>query len=362
MAVLDNDINPPFKFLFCCVILFQKEPDMNNSINIQPHESSIDKSKYEKLNIDRDEVIKFIEPFIRQLPDIILDKAYTFTLPNSMPDLLNNITEQRHLLVNLINSVGEGSVFSLTKLNPSFALFSIISIAAIKTAMRDLDTKLNVMNGKLDKILGFLYGDKKAEIIAEMQFVRYAYKNFESIYKNDTHRLATLTNLQASKKVAMKNIEFYLADMDADVKKNTKNDNEMRRLSDDILKIKESLELSVELFFSSSVLEIYYSDNHSKGYIENTIADVDSYLEECHRRNMVNIAAMKGKWEAVFNKPAPVPLPKPKTPTPNPFTQAAESTSRRETLNISKNILDSIQNPTKEYIVTKDGEVYIPKK
>ena len=230
--------------------------------------------------------------------------------------------------------------------------------------MNDLDSKLSIISGKLDKILEFLYGDKKAEIIAEMQFIRYAYTNFESIFKNETHRLATLTNIQSSKRIAMKNIEFYLADLDTYSHKNTKNDNELKKLSEDILNIKDSLELSVELFFSSSVLEIYYSDNHDKNYIENTIAEVNAYLEECHRRNLKDIALMAGRWESVFNKDnkgLPVPLPKPKQHTPNPFNDVVESTSRRETINISKKILDNIQNPIREYIVTENGEVYIPK-
>nr|DAX56869.1 MAG TPA: hypothetical protein [Caudoviricetes sp.] len=337
---------------------------MNNSIDIKPMDMAIDKTKYEKLEIGRSEMIKIIEPFIRQLPDIILDKAYTFTLPTSMSELLNNVTDSRHLLVNLINSDGASNILSLVKLRPSVMLFSTLAIASIKMVMNDLDSKLSIISGKLDKILEFLYGDKKAEIIAEMQFIRYAYTNFESIFKNETHRLATLTNIQASKRIAMKNIEFYLADLDTYSHKNTKNDNELKRLSDDILNIKDSLELSVELFFSSSVLEIYYSDNHDKNYIENTIAEVNAYLEECHRRNLKDIALMAGRWEAVFNKDnkgLPVPLPKLKQHTPNPFNDVVESTSRRETINISKKILDNIRNPIREYIVTENGEVYIPK-
>lgn len=337
---------------------------MNNSIDIKPMDMSIDKTKYEKLDIGRNEIIKIVEPFIRQLPDIILDKAYTFTLPNSMSELLNDITDSRHLLVNLINSDGASNILSLVKLHPSMMLFSALSIASIKMVIKDLDTKLSIISTKLDKILEFLYGDKKAEIIAEMQFIRYAYTNFESIFKNETHRLATLTNIQASKRIAMKNIEFYLADLDTYSHKNTKNDNELKKLSDDVIDIKDSLELSVELFFSSSVLEIYYSDNHDKSYIENTISEVNAYLEECHRRNLKDIALMAGRWEAVFskdNKGLPVPLPKPKQRTPNPFNDVVESTSRRETINISKKILDNIRNPIREYIVTENGEVYIPK-
>ena len=337
---------------------------MNNSINIKPMDTTIDKTKYEKMAIDRSEVIKFVEPFIRQLPDIILDKAYTFTLPTSMSELINNITDSRHLVVDLMNSDGVSDILSLVKLRPSIMLFSTLAMASIKMVMNDLDTKLSVISCKLDKILEFLYGDKKAEIIAEMQFIRYAYTNFESVFKNETHRLATLTNIQASKRIAMKNIEFYLADLDTCSHKNTKNDNELKILSKDILNIKDSLELSVELFFSSSVLEIYYSDNHDKRYIENTIAEVNAYLEECHRRNLKDIALMAGRWESVFNKDnkgLPVPLPKLKHYTPNPFNDIVESTSRRETINISKKILDNIQNPIREYIVTENGEVYIPK-
>ena len=101
---------------------------MNNSIDIKPMDMAIDKTKYEKLEIGRSEMIKIIEPFIRQLPDIILDKAYTFTLPTSMSELLNNVTDSRHLLVNLINSDGASNILSLVKLRPSVIFYFSYSI------------------------------------------------------------------------------------------------------------------------------------------------------------------------------------------------------------------------------------------
>ena len=81
------------------------------------------------------------------------------------------------------------------------------------------------MRMNLDKILEFLYGDKKAELMAEISFVKYAYQNYNSIMSHESQRTATIASIQEAKKVAMKDIEFYMNDLDLAAK--TKDNSEL---------------------------------------------------------------------------------------------------------------------------------------
>ena len=72
---------------------------------------------------------------------------------------------------------------------------------------------MGLMNQKIDQIMGFLYGDKKAELIAEISFVKYAFENYSSIMLHDSQQVATISSLQESRKIAIKDIEFYMYDL-----------------------------------------------------------------------------------------------------------------------------------------------------
>ena len=61
--------------------------------------------------------------------------------------------------------------------------------------------------------MDFLYGDKKAELMSEISFTKYAFENYASIMAHEAQRAATITSLQSAKKVAMNDIEFYIHDL-----------------------------------------------------------------------------------------------------------------------------------------------------
>ena len=62
-----------------------------------------------------------------------------------------------------------------------------------------VNSELQKINQNIDKILEFLYGDKKAELLSEVSFVKYAYENFSSIMAHDEQRVATIASLQNAK-------------------------------------------------------------------------------------------------------------------------------------------------------------------
>ena len=58
--------------------------------------------------------------------------------------------------------------------------------------------------------------------MAEMSFIKYAYENYSSIMSHEEQRIATITSLQEAKKVAMKDIEFCINDLEMTVSHKTK--------------------------------------------------------------------------------------------------------------------------------------------
>lgn len=60
----------------------------------------------------------------------------------------------------------------------------------------------------------------------------------------------------------MKDIEFYLSDLDGKTGTNAKDVAEFKSISDDVLKIKESLELSIQLYIAANLVEIHVAQNY----------------------------------------------------------------------------------------------------
>lgn len=140
--------------------------------------------------------------------------------------------------------------------------FEAMAIASGQYFMTEINRDLKLINLKIDKILDFLYGDKKSELLAEISFVQSVHRNFRSIMAHEEQRLAAITNLQAARKIAMKDIEFYLSDLDGKTGTNAKDVAEFKSISDDVLKIKESLELSIQLYIAANLVEIHVAQNY----------------------------------------------------------------------------------------------------
>lgn len=340
-------------------------------IEITPLNTKLDTSKLHKLDLAND-AKSIMSPFVRELPALyssgVMQNAYILKFPAGLPHQLMQL-KQGGVSSTIVNEshkiAGQASLYKIS--NPALILntFTIMSIATGQYFLSEINTKLEIVNLKLDKILSFLYGDKKAELISEIRFIQDAYKNFASIFTNDTHRLATLTNIQESKKVAMKNIEFYITDLDLTTKQNTKNPQEFEKICQETLKIKESLDLALQLYFASSVMEVYFSNNFDSLYLENLKSDASIYLEECHRRTLLDIVNMQVRWNEMYiNKKGAVQaiLQKNKTPDEiNPFDKDVEELSNRNLITSNKQMLENLNKPFTKYYLTSDGEIYIPK-
>lgn len=89
----------------------------------------------------------------------------------------------------------------------------------------------------------------------------------------------------------MKDIEFYIGDLDSAI--NSKDNSDINSVVEKSFQIKGSLELSMQLYFASSLLEVYYAQNQDPSYIQYVESDISSYLGKCEKRILSAFSALK---------------------------------------------------------------------
>lgn len=172
----------------------------------------------------------------------------------------------------------------------ALGIFSVMAAVSGQYFLKEINNNFRMMKMELDKILEFLYGDKKAELLSEMSFVKYAYQNFSSIMAHDSQRLATIISLQEARKVAMKDIEFYTGDLDR--LSSYKGGQQLDEIIAKAFKAKDSLELSVQLCAVSNILEVYYAENYDANYIQYVENDLETYLDKLEKHLLGSFAAI----------------------------------------------------------------------
>lgn len=237
-------------------------------------------------------------------------------------------------------------------------IFSVMSIATGQYFLTQINKEFKMINQKIDKVIDFLYGDKKAELISEISFVQDAYKNFNSIMSHETHRIATIVGLQESKKVAMKDIEFYLCDLESKANLSVKSYSEFKNSSNEAFQIRDSLELSMQLYVMSSIMETYYAQNNDPDYISILKDNMISYVNKCEKRILSCFSKMNGR-NCEFK---PTPIKKVDTSFLdkkfNDFLNALNSGESSSMVNTIHSTLNFSSQP-KEYYLNKEGDVYI---
>ena len=178
-----------------------------------------------------------------------------------------------------------------------------MSVASGQYFLAQINSEMRMMKMKLDEILGFLYGDKKAELISEMSFIRYAYQNYSSIMTHDHQRIATIGSLQSAKKVAIQDIEFYISDLESTVSHKDKDYASLNSTIDKSFQLKDSLDLAQQLYVMSSMMEVYFAQNQEAEYLRATEQDILSYIDKCDKRVLGNFSILKGRISNYRAKP-----------------------------------------------------------
>lgn len=195
---------------------------------------------------------------------------------------------------------GTASLYSAAPQATCLAAFTAMSIASGQYFLAEINSKMNMMKLSLDKILEFLYGDKKAELMSEISFIRFAYQNYGSIMEYDQQRMATIISLQNSRKVAMKDIEFYLSDLASTVV--AKDGMDISAAVEKSIQVKECLELSMQLYVMSDVLEVFYSQNHDPSFLNYIEEDAAAYITKCEKRMLSGFSMLQQSLAAHKDK------------------------------------------------------------
>lgn len=252
--------------------------------------------------------------------------------------------------------VGHASLEAASSQTAVLGAFSVMAVVSGQYFLAQINDELKTMNQNIDKILEFLYGDKRAELISEVSFVKSAYQNYSSIMDHEAQRIATLISLQESKKVAIKDIEFYMSDLDSMV--NAKSGSDIIPWMEKIFQIKDCLELSMQLYSMSSLLEIYYSQNYEADYISNVEEESVIYIGKCEKRMLGSFS----KLSAFIQTYKEGPLRKIDKPAlEKKVNLVIDSYGKGTESEIVKSIRSVVHAPEEktEYYIASDGSVYL---
>lgn len=199
---------------------------------------------------------------------------------------------------------------------------------------------------------------KKAELMAEMSFVKYAYQNYKSMMSHEVQRVVTISSLQEARKVAMKDIDFYISDLDTKVSKKTKDFEELTERTQKAFQMKESLELSQQLYIMSSMMEVYYAQNMDEEYLSSLERDILSYIEKCDKRLLGSFSTLKGHIGGYKAKPMEK-LNKPALEEQvGKLITSLNSGEESEMKKVVRSVLHATSKPA-EYYLTASGDVYV---
>lgn len=196
--------------------------------------------------------------------------------------------------------------------------------------------------------------------MAEMSFIKYAYENYLSIMVHEQQRIATIVSLQEAKKVAMKDIEFVLNDLESTVSRKIKDYAELESRTEKSFQIKECLELSQQLFVMSSMMEVYFSQNQDSEYLDSIEKDMLAYIDKCDKRMLGNFSALKG----IISGYKARPMEKiDKSVCEKQVGNLVDSLNSGEESDMRKSVRSALHASTKksEYYLNSTGEIYITK-
>ena len=321
-----------------------------------------DRSRFTKMEVSPAQkmyVSSLLQQLLMAATAGTLANAYTASFPAGLPHTLTALQQGGYGSMIRQNGkfVGSASFYGMTGQAALLGAFSAMSIATGQYFLTQINSELNMINLKIDKILEFLYGDKKAELMSEVSFVKYAYQNYGSIMEHEPQRIATISSLQAAKKVAMKDVEFYMNDLDATVNDEAKKYTDFDAIAKKAFQIKESLELSMQLYIMSSMMEVYYSQNQDDSYMQYLETDMTAYIEKCEKRMLGSFSVLNRRMVDYKGKP----MEKiDKSTHTEKIGRLIDTLSSSEESSTRKSLRHALHEATSkaEYYITPDGSMY----
>lgn len=316
-----------------------------------------DKTKFVKLENGSAAKMQ-ISAFMQQMPALAAVAAsgdlYVATFPKGVPHVLSQLNRGGYFTA---VRGDDGKFVGTAALHPvgGYAVvagaFAVMSVATSQYYLAEINSKLNTIQKGIDKILEFLYGDKKAELMSEVMFAKYAYENYISIMSHNEQRIATISGLQDTKKIAMKDLEFYISDLD-----NLRHDmgKDIPAAALKAIQLKSCLDLSAQLYVLSGLMEMYYSQNTDENYISYVEKEMVSYLDKSEKHILQDFAGIANPIMAFKGKGLDDGVKKQIENTMDELTGGEESklhTSLKEALRSA--------NRSAEYYIKTNGDIYM---
>lgn len=321
------------------------------SLEIEPCKKTLDfedKNRFRKLELSSAQKIH-VSALVQQAQMAVaageMAHAYIAVFPKGLPHVLTELHQSGYGTMIHENGrfVGTASLYAMSAQAAILSVLTAMSAVSGQYFLSQINGELKIINQKLDEILNFLYGDKKAELLSELSFTKYVFQNYNSIMAHDQQRVATITNLQESKKIAIKDIEFYLADLEDE-----------RTKLEKAFQVKKCLDLAMQLYFMSGLLEVYYAQNCDIAYTRYVQEDMSNFIEKCNSRILSSFSALKGRRAGIttINK---------KKSIDDEIEELVASLKNGEGV-ITRKIIDSafqVLVTEQKYYLNSDGEVYL---
>ena len=194
------------------------------------------------------------------------------------------------------------------------------------------------------------------QLLAEASFIKYAFYNYSSIMQCSEQRIATLQNIQEAKKVAMKDIEFYMMDLDSLA--HPADGFKVAYVTERAFQIKESLDFSIQLYGFACVLEAYYAQNYDPTFLQYVDKELSSYIVKCEKRILGAFSLINGQ---IINYKGNLFEKVEKEPYEKRVKDLIESMHMEEDSSLYTTIHNAIQSLTKPktYYIKNNGDIYV---
>ena len=126
----------------------------------------------------------------------------------------------------------------------------------------------------------------------------------------------------------------------------------IEKLVGNAFQIKESLELSIQLYGMSTILETYFSQNYDTEFIKYIDREMTAYIDKCEKRMLSSfsilkkhIADYKGRWLEKIDK----------------SQYEKDVCELIDSLNNGEESVMSAVSEVKEFYISQSGDVYLKK-
>ena len=265
----------------------------HGEVTVKPYEGADLRNNpaFRKIELDASHMSMLSQQLLPAVSAGVVANAYCIRFPAGLPHTLMQYSTGGlgTPILGKGGIVGHAALYSLTPMAAVMSVFAVMAAVTGQFYLTQINAQLNKINLKLERILAFLYGDKKAELISEVTFIQYAQQCFSAIMQHSDQRVATITNIQNAGKVAMKDIEFYLGDLYQTVME----EKETKDKAEKCTQIADSLQLAIQLYVLSSILEVYYAGNFTADYLSYVEKTVKEYIERCEKRMLSSMSMLQ---------------------------------------------------------------------